>query len=147
MAAVTPTPIHRASDMPESTPPAERTPEQVATLLRRPFHPSVLKQKPIGGKMVTYADIGSVIDRLNRAAPVWHWKVTAIEVHTMPVTRKGQPVSTPVVHVTGELSIPGLGSRQGVGTSPCEGSEDAGKIAESDAVKRAASMFGVPCGR
>lgn len=147
MAAATPTPINRASDMPESTPLTERTPEQVADLLRRPFHPSVLKQKPVDGGMVSYVDIGNVIERLNKAAPVWHWKVTGIEIHTMPIKRKGQHVPTQVIHVTGELTIPGLGSRQGIGTEPCERSEDAGKIAESDAIKRAATMFGVPCGR
>lgn len=144
MAAISPI---RASDMPESTPASERTPEQVATLLRRPFHPSVMKEKPIGGKMVTYVDIGNVLERINKAAPVWYWKVTDIRILDMPITRKGQEVSMPVIHVTGELSFPGLGSRQGVGTSPCDGTEDAGKIAESDAIKRAATMFGVPCGR
>lgn len=147
MAAAHPTPINRASDMPESTPLTERTPEQVAVLLRRPFHPSVMKEKPVDGKLIRYADIGTVIDRLNKAAPVWHWRVTGIEIHTMPIKRKGQNVPTPVIHVTGELVIPGLGARQGIGTAPCERSEDAGKIAESDAIKRAATMFGVPCGR
>lgn len=146
MATATPTPI-RASDMPEATPLAERTPDQVADLLERRFHPSVMKEKPVDGKLIRYVDIGTVIDRLNKAAPVWHWKVTGIQIHTMPIKRKDELVVTPVIHVTGELVIPGLGARQGIGTAPCERSEDSGKIAESDAIKRAATMFGVPCGR
>ena len=139
--------IMPVSDMPEAVPPAERTPEQVAELLKRPFHPSVMKQKPVAGGLANYVDIGNVIARLNKAAPVWDWKVTNISILTMPIKRNGQHVDMPVFHVTGELRIPGLGTRQGIGTSPCEGTEDAGKIAESDAIKRAATMFGVPCGR
>lgn len=150
MAAATPTsptPIWRASDDPAAIEPTDRTPSDVANLLKRPFAPHVIRQRQIAGRNIAYVEVGIVIDRLNKAAPVWHWKVTGIEIHTMPIKRKGQHVDTPVVHVIGELTIPGLGSRQGIGTAPVENNEDATKIAESDAIKRAATMFGVPCGR
>lgn len=147
MVAATPTPINRASDMPETTPPAERSPQQVADLLRRPFAPGVTKQRPVGGGMVDYVPIANVVDRLNRACAQWNWRVSDIRVIDLPITRKGTPTTTPVVHVVGELQIPGLGARQAIGTSPAEGTEDAAKIAESDALKRAANGFGVPSGR
>lgn len=142
-----PTPIRRAADDPAAISPTDRTAQQVADLLRRPFHPDVIKQRPVAGGMINYVPIDSVIERLNKAAPVWHWQVGNIELHILPIIRRGAPVDTPVIHVTGTLEIPGLGTRQAVGTSPCEGTEDAGKIAESDAIKRAATMFGVPGGR
>jgi len=96
---------------------------------------------------VEYVAIDDLIARLNKAALEWSWHVSRIEILTMPILRKGELIDTPVVHVTGGLMIPGLGTRQGVGTAPCEATEDASKIAESDAIKRAASMFGVPGGR
>lgn len=143
-----PTPIHRASEDPASVPAGERTPQQVADLLRRPFAPGVIKQRPLGnGQSVDYAPIDAVLDRLNRATLEWHWEVTRVEILTMPIRRKEGVIPMPVCHVAGQLSIPGLGTRQGIGTAPCEGTEDAAKIAESDAIKRAATMFGVPGGR
>lgn len=146
MAAVmnTPTPIH---DPAATTLPADRTPTEVASLLKRPFAAHVIKQRQIDGRNIDYVSVGDVIERLNKAAPVWSWSVERIEVHTLPIKRKGAMVPTPVVHVIGTLTIPGLGSRQAVGTAPAENNEDPAKIAESDAIKRAATMFGVPSGR
>ena len=135
------------TDKAAATLPADRTPSEVASLLKRPFAAHVIKSRKIGGRDVSYIAVADVIERLNKAAPVWSWQVTRIEVITMPIMRKGQLVDTPVVHVVGQLSIPGLGSREGVGTAPCENDENATKIAESDAVKRASSMFGVPVNR
>lgn len=136
-----------ASKMPESKLPAERTPEDVAQLLKRPFAPHVIKQRQIDGRSIDYVSVGDVIDRLNRACAQWHWSVTRIEVHVLPIKRKGQLVDTPIVHVTGTLEIPNLGKRSAVGTAPAENNEDPAKIAESDCIKRAATMFGVPGGR
>ena len=143
----TPATIRRASEDAASVPASERTPQQVADLLRRPFAPHVIKQRKIAGRDTDYIAIGDVLDRLNRATLQWHWEVTRIEILTIPIRRKEGIVELPVFHVAGEISIPGLGTRQGIGTAPCEGTEDAAKIAESDAIKRAASMFGVPVSR
>lgn len=146
MAAATNTPTPIAGNA-AATLPADRTPTEVASLLRRPFHASVIRQRQIDGRNVEYIEIGTVIDRLNRACPTWDWSVERIEVHTLPIKRKGALVSTPVVHVIGTLTIPGLGSRSAVGTAPAENNEDPAKIAESDAIKRAGSYFGIPGGR
>ena len=135
-----PTPI----TTPAATLPADRTPQDVAALLRRPFAPGVIRSRKIGGRDTPYIAIGDVVERLNRACLEWQWEVTRIEVITMPIIRKGETVMLPVAHVTGSLSIPGLGSRQGIGTAVLEGSEDATKSAASDALKRAGSLFGIP---
>ena len=142
-----PVPLHRASDDPAAIEPGDRTPSQIGDLLRRPFHPSVIKQRQIAGRNIDYVPIDCVIERLNRAAPVWHWTVTDIRIVTMPIKRRDGVVDMPVAQCIGTLEIPGIGKRQGIGTAPCEGTEDAPKIAESDAIKRAATMFGVPGGR
>lgn len=132
---------------PEAVLPEKRTPSDIASLLKRPFAPHVIKQRKVAGRDVDYVAIGDVIERLNRACNEWHWQVTSIQILTMPLKRRDGMVDTPVAHVTGTLVIPGLGQRQAVGTAPCEGTEDAAKAAESDAIKRAATMFGVPGGR
>lgn len=147
MAMKHPTQIHRASDMPESTPLSERTPANVADLLRRPFSPEVIKQRRIAGRDVDYIGIDDVIERLNRACLEWHWSISNVQILTMPLKRRESTVDTPVAQVIGTLEIPGLGKRQGIGTSPLEGTEDATKAAASDALKKAASLFGVPGGR
>lgn len=139
------TPIR--SDDPAQIAPDDRTPQQVSQLLQRPFHPSVIKQRPVAGGLINYVAIGDVIDRLNRACYEWNWTTTKIEYHEVPIKRDGQLVPTLCAHVTGVLQIPGLGIRGAVGTAPCENNEDPAKIAESDAIKRAATMFGVPGGR
>lgn len=141
----TPAPVNAKA--PETVLPEHRTPSDVAALLKRPFAAHVIKQRKVAGRDVDYVAIGDVIDRLNRACMEWHWQVTDIRILTMPLKRRDGMVDTPVAHVTGTLVIPGLGQRQAVGTAPCEGTEDAAKAAESDAIKRAATMFGVPGGR
>lgn len=127
--------------------PESRTPGDVAALLRRPFPQDKIKQRPVSGGYVNYVAIGDVIDRLNRACREWNWTTTKIEYHEVPIKRDGKLVPTLCAHVTGVLAIPGLGVRGAVGTAPCENNEDPAKIAESDAIKRAATMFGVPGGR
>ena len=141
-AANTPTPIAT----PAAVLPAERTPQDVAALLRRPFAPHVIKSRKIAGRDVEYISIDDVIARLNKAALEWNWQVTDVRILTMPLTRKAGITDVPVAQVIGELEIPGLGKRQGIGTAPCEGTEDATKAAASDALKKASSLFSVPTG-
>lgn len=130
---------------PESKLPTERTPEDVASLLKRPFASHVVKQRQIaGGRSVDYISIDDIVERLNRACLEWSWHVQSVQIITMPIVRKGSPVDTPVAQVIGTLEIPGLGKRQGIGTSPLEGNEDATKAAASDSLKRAAYLFSVP---
>ena len=73
-----PTPITTAT--PATILPADRTPQDVAGLLRRPFAPHVIKSRKIAGRDTDYIAIGDVIERLNKAALEWHWSVTDIRV-------------------------------------------------------------------
>ena len=130
---------------PEALQPADRTPTDVASLLKRPFAPNVVKQRKIAGRDVDYISIDDVIDRLNRACLTWDWDVVRIEVITLPLKRNGSWTEVQVVHTTGTLTIPGLGSRTGIGTAPVD-NEDAAKAAASDALKKAGSLFGIPTG-
>jgi hypothetical protein len=122
----------------------ERSAEDILELLAKPFRVEVIQTRRIGGRDCPYIAIGVVVNRLNKAAGIWTWRVVSVTTEVMPLTRKGELVDVPVVTVIGALEIPGLGVREGVGTAPSEGTEDSGKSAASDALKRAASLFGVP---
>ena len=122
----------------------ERSPADILELLGRPFKPELIKSRKIAGRDVCYLPIAVVVNRLNRAAGAWTWRVVSITTESMPLTRKGELVDVMVVTVIGALEIPKLGIREGLGTHPCEGTEDASKAAASDALKRASSLFGVP---
>jgi len=123
---------------------SDRSAEDILEFLGKPFRPELIKSRRIGGRDVCYLPIAAVTERLNKAAGNWTWRVVSVTTESMPLTRKGETVDVPVVTVIGSLEIPGLGVREGVGTHPCEGTEDAAKSAASDALKRAASLFGVP---
>ncbi len=122
----------------------ERSPSDVLELLSRPFHSEAVQTRRIGGRDCPYVPVAAVVNRLNRAAGAWTWRVVSVTTETMPLTRKGQLVDVQVATVVGALEIPGLGVREGLGTAPSEGTEDASKSAASDALKRASSLFGVP---
>lgn len=141
MAMQAPTPI---TDKAAASLPADRTPTESASLLKRPFAAHVIKSRRIAGRDVDYVSIDDVVDRLNRACLEWHWNISNVQILTMPLKRRDVAVDTPVAQVIGTLEIPGLGKRQGIGTAPCEGTEDSTKAAASDALKKAAGLFGVP---
>jgi hypothetical protein len=122
----------------------ERSAEDILELLAKPFRAEVVQTRRIAGRDVSYVPIAVVVNRLNRAAGAWTWRVVSVTTESMPLTRKGELVDVPVVVVVGALEIAGLGVREGVGTAVAEGTEDAAKSAASDALKRAASLFGVP---
>jgi len=60
--------------------------------------------------------------------------------------RKNIPTEVFVYVVTGELEIPGLGARQAQGVQAIDpgSGEDLLKGASSDALKKCATLFGVP---
>lgn len=86
-----------------------------------------------GGKMLDYLATHTVISRLNRFAGEWSWSINTIEV-------RGD-----LYVLTGTLTIPGLGSRDGIGVQRVSerGGEDLAKGCSSDALKKAATLFGV----
>lgn len=104
--------------------------------LLEPFDPSCIKQRPgVGRSVFDYVPGGDVIARIIEASDnEFEWTVVSLEL----VTTDDKPYWV----IRGSLSVPGLGSRDGVGTHPAEG-VDAAKAAETDALKRAAVKFGV----
>lgn len=125
----------------------------VLALLQRPFRSEHIQSRKIGGgKQVSYVPVAAVIERLNKACPVWNFRVIAQKWETMRLNRWNDIVKKPELRdvqiyvVTGELEIPGLGSRQALGVQALDdgSGEDLLKGASSDALKKAASLFGVP---
>jgi hypothetical protein len=130
----------------------ERTSADVMSLLQRPFRPEVVRERKIAGRQVKYVPVDAVVDRLNRACPIWNFRIVGSTWETMRLNRwnddvKRYEISDVQVHVTvGELDIPGLGARQAQGVQAIDNGagEDLLKGAASDALKKCASLFGVP---
>lgn len=119
-----------------------------ATLLAalgKPFPDAAIKQRPGGqGKGFTYVAGYTIIHRLNDATGgMWDWDIKSFEFRPLPPTSRGKDQW--LVVVTGTLGIPGLGSRSGVGVQVVvDGAgEDLVKGASTDALKKAATLFGV----
>lgn len=112
-------------------------PHEIAKAIAQPFDPSVRKYK--GG--FAYIPQAVVRRRINNATNnLYDWQVLKFEF------RDGTEVQQPntlIMIVHGRLTIPGLGSRDGIGTAIIrKGTEEQYKSAESDAYKRAAMAFG-----
>ena len=122
----------------------ERSPADVLELLAKRFPPEAILSRTVAGRPVSYVPISAVVSRLNKASGDWSWRIVSISTESLPLVRKGDLVDVMVATVIGALEVPGLGVREGVGTHPCDGGEDAPKSAASDALKRAASLFGTP---
>lgn len=119
-----------------------------ATLLAalgKPFPREAVKTRPGGmGKPFPYVAGYTIIHRLNDATGgMWNWEIKSFEFRPLPPTSKGKDQW--LVVVTGTLGIPGLGSRSGVGVQVVvDGAgEDLVKGASTDALKKAATLFGV----
>ena len=110
-------------------------PEVNLEMLTAPFPPEALEQRAGGnGRSFTYIKTHAVINRLNRACHYqWDWRI--IEQH----------MEADLLVCRGELTIPGLGTKAAVGVQEIRpgGGADLYKGASSDAMKKAATMFGV----
>lgn len=105
-------------------------------VLTRPFPQHAVKQRTIGGGMkASYLDGATVIRRLNEATGnTWDF---AVERHWIEGTLSYALVT---------LTLPGCGSRQHIGvqsTDARSGEDAVAKGAITDALKKAASLFGV----
>ena len=122
-----------------------RSAEQIYELLAKPFKPEVIRSRRIAGKDVRYLPVSAVIERLNKSCNSWSFRIVRHETITMMLNRRPEPRETPVFVVTGELEIPELGVRQGLGVQAIDdgGGEDLLKGASSDALKKAAQLFGL----
>lgn len=130
----------------------ERTAAEILELLGRRFRPELVQQRKIGGgRQVAYVPVSAVIERLNRACNTWNFRIVSRERDMMllnrwnDATRKSEPREVAVSVVVGELEIPELGARQAIGVQALDdgSGEDLLKGAASDALKKAASLFGV----
>ncbi len=116
--------------------------EELLAGLGKPFPPQAVKQRQGGGnRMLSYISGDTVIRRLNDVAKSWDFRIVSSEWTTM--RQRGAEV--PMFMVTGELTIPGLGTRSGIGVQMINdnGGEDLVKGAQTDALKKAAVSFGV----
>lgn len=119
------------------------TPEQIKEALNAPFDESQIKYREGAyGKSLAYLDGPTVYDRLNQSTNSWSFEIS--KSYFDQVTGKGgEP--TRLMVVEGHLEIPELGKRAGTGVQllrPGSG-EDMYKGARTDAIKNAASLFGV----
>ncbi len=111
-------------------------------VLSEPFSPDAVKMRSGGGgKRLSYVEAHTVIRRLNRLHEfglTWDWVVTHEDVKKVG---EGEELMV----VRGVLTIPGMGSREGYGVQriSARGGEDLVKGASSDALKKAATLFGV----
>lgn len=118
-------------------------------VLTRPFERAAIEQRDGGGgRVFDYIAAETCIRRLNEATHN-HWSFRVIPETIQWIDggtdRNGNPEQ--ILFVLGELTIPGLGSRQGFGVQrtklPVQNGEDMLKGAASDALKKCSTLFGV----
>lgn len=104
-------------------------------ILTAPFPQSAIKSRAGGGgKQLSYVETHTVIHRLNAATGnCWNFSIL----------RESMEGNLLVCH--GELTLPGLGSRQAIGVQLIteKGGEDLRKGAASDSIKKCSTLFGV----
>jgi hypothetical protein len=117
-----------------ATQPTHADMQQILEQLRRPFHPSRITWKPGAVKgdralALAYADLRAYMDRLDEVCGI-HWSVAY------------EPWGED--RIICRLSILGVTrSSTGETTNEAEKSEIGGTVAEAQAMKRAAAMFGL----
>lgn len=115
--------------------------------LGKPFPPEAIKQRAgAKGRLFDYLATPTVIHRLNTVAGAWDFRINRVEFQEFPTKdRDGKAITGRVVIVAGTLTIPGLGSRDGIGIQRWDpaSSEDLVKGGASDCLKKAATLFGV----
>ena len=119
-------------------------------ILTKPFD-RIKQRRGAANKLFSYVGAEDVIQRLlDATADVYTWEIVRYErVEGTPVLKTNRQTGEKYAAdhsaywlVHGRLTLPGLGSRDGIGTQMDE-TEDAPKAAETDALKRAAVKFGV----
>jgi hypothetical protein len=124
-------------------------PDQITAKLIEPFPLDLIEHK----NGLSYLPHEIIRDRLIEATGnCFDWSIDQVLFRDDGVTRRpadrstGEPRRPHSMIVIGTLTIPGLGSRAGIGAHPLDegaGEDAAYKSAESDALKRAAMAFGV----
>ena len=101
--------------------------------LDRPFEAALIRERPgQGGKLLAYVEGHEYIRRLNEAFDgQWSFRIVTHEVHDRDIV------------VVGELSAEGL-VKMAFGGAPVQGEiADCFKIAATDALKKASTLFGI----
>jgi len=116
------------------------------SMLTKPFD-NVRTREGAAGRSFDYVAGGDVLERILEATQgQYDWQILDIrlvEGQAKANRKTGEVYTTPAVWmVHGRLTLPGLGSRDGVGTQVAE-NEESPKAAETDALKRSAVKFGV----
>ena len=115
--------------------------------LTKPFPREAVKQREGSrGKLLDYVEGHTVIRRLNEATGNrWNFSVLRIEERDRIVRMRDGEREVTEIKALVELDIPGLGKRQHVGVQlvGAGGGEDLYKGAITDALKKAATLFGV----
>lgn len=116
--------------------------------LHRPFSSAAVEQREGGGnRKFNYIAVETCIRRLNEAVQEWSFRMVPGTMQWLDGGIDRNSNQSQVLMVVGELTIPGLGSRQGIGIQrvivPIVNSEDMIKGALGDALKKAATLFGV----
>jgi hypothetical protein len=123
--------------------------DEITRKLLEPFPIEVIEEK----NGLLYVPHEIIRERLiNATGNQFDWSIDQVLFRDDGVTRRandrytGEPRRPLSMIVIGTLTIPGLGSRAGIGAHPLDegaGEDAAYKSAESDALKRAAMAFGV----
>ena len=116
------------------------------SILTRPFT-DLKSRKGADGKQFSYVPGGDILDRIIEATQgIYDFEIIDlryVEGATLVNKKTGETYTSPAVWmIHGRLTMPGLGSRDAVGTAVAL-NEDAVKSAETDAIKRCAVKFGV----
>lgn len=119
--------------------------DEIMKGLLAPFPKQAIQPKRVEGRPTLYYVPGhTYIRRLIEVAGNWDWQIKTFEPRPYGSTKAGN--AQLLLIVTGTLTIPGLGSRDGMGVQVVTaetGGEDMWKGAQTDALKNAAKLFGV----
>ena len=104
----------------------------------------VLMLDPFTGMLAVQSILAAWISRITETRVLDTYRNEYTDRQTGQVTG-GKSDPTPTLMVVGELTIPGLGTRAGIGVTTIEpgAGEDNLKGASTDALKKAATLFGV----
>jgi hypothetical protein len=120
----------------------------ISDALRAPFSRDCIKSRVgAGNKRFEYVEGYLVLHRLNDATGNgWDFRVTDIKIQPKTKTTKnGDTIQSELWICFGELTIPGLGTRSGIGVQDVDerSGEDLIKGALTDCIKHCAKHFGV----
>ena len=121
-----------------------KSPEEITRALAEPFPPAALKRRNDRGSTFTYVEGHTVFRRLIDATGN-RFDVQVIEQSITPYGQTSKGADRVIITARVRLTIPDLGSREhmGVQVTSIGSGEDLYKGAISDAIKKAATLFGV----